>query len=192
MLFRSKANNRPLPAADELKRQVLERLISERIQQQLAKEAGIKVNDRELDRIIINIAGQNKLTVDAFRAKVEKEGTAFNKYREELRKEVQMARLREREVDARIQVSESEIDSFIAAKSKPAVNGPREELYLAQIFLGIPAGASDAEIANLKNKAEDLLKQAGAERDFIAFGKKIAVAGSGLRSEEHTSELQSH
>jgi peptidyl-prolyl cis-trans isomerase SurA len=179
-----KANNRPLPAAEELKRQVLERLISERIQQQLAKEYGIKVNDRELDRIIINIAGQNKLTVDAFRAKVEKDGTAFNKYREELRKEVQMARLREREVDARIQVSESEIDSFIAAKNKPAANGPREELYLAQIFLGIPSGASDAEIANLKTKAEDLLKQAGAERDFIAFGKKIAVAGSGLRFED--------
>ena len=180
-----KANNRPVPSADELKSQVLERLISERIQQQLAKEAGIKVNDRELDRIIINIAGQNKLTVDAFRAKVEKEGTVFNKYREELRKEVQMARLREREVDARVQVSESEIDSFIASKNKLATGGgAREELYLAQIFLSIPAGASDAEIANLKNKAEDLLKQVGSEKDFIAFGKKIAVAGSGLRFED--------
>lgn len=179
-----KASNRPMPEPELLKRQVLERLISERIQQQLAKEAGIKVTDKDLDRIVGNIASQSKLDVPAFKAKIEKEGTSFSRYREDLRKEVQMVRLREREVDARVQVSESEIDSFIASKSKAAAGNAREELYLAQILVSIPAGANENDVQALKIKADELFKQASGEKDFIAFGKKIAVAGSSLRFED--------
>ncbi|MFM1807058.1 MAG: hypothetical protein RL212_1317, partial [Pseudomonadota bacterium] len=80
-----KAANRPLPPADDLRSQVLERLISERIQQNLANQAGIKVNDKELDRILGNIAAQSKLSVAELKLKIEKEGTNFTKYREEIR-----------------------------------------------------------------------------------------------------------
>ena len=99
-----KASNRPLPPAAELKKQVLERLISERIQEGLARDTGIKIADKELDKIIENIAAQNKTTVDNLKAKIEKEGLTFNKYREDLRKEVQISRLRERDVDDRVQI----------------------------------------------------------------------------------------
>jgi peptidyl-prolyl cis-trans isomerase SurA len=180
-----KAANRALPPANDLKAQVLERLISERIQQNLAKEAGIKVSDRDLDRILGNIAAQSKLSVPELKLKVEKEGTNFNKYKEEIRKEVQAARLREREVDARVQVSESEIDSYISEKNRGKIlQAGNDEIYLAQLVIGLPANASEADVVAAKNKAEDVLKQASIEKDFLAYGKKIALPGSGVRVED--------
>ena len=180
-----KAANRALPPASDLKAQVLERLISERIQQNLAKEVGIKVSDRDLDRILGNIAAQSKLSVPELKTKVEKEGTNFNKYKEEIRKEVQVARLREREVDARVQVSESEIDSYISEKNRGKIlQAGNDEIYLAQLVIGLPANASEADVAAAKNKAEDVLKQASIEKDFLAYGKKIALPGSGVRVED--------
>ena len=180
-----KAANRSLPPANDLKAQVLERLISERIQQNLAKEAGIKVSDRDLDRILGNIAAQSKLSVPELKIKVEKEGTNFNKYKEEIRKEVQAARLREREVDARVQVTESEIDSYISEKNRGKIlQAGNDEIYLAQLVIGLPTNASEADVAAAKNKAEDVLKQASIEKDFLAYGKKIALPGSGVRVED--------
>ena len=180
-----KAANRSLPPANDLKAQVLERLISERIQQNLAKEAGIKVSDRDLDRILGNIAAQSKLSVPELKLKVEKEGTNFNKYKEEIRKEVQAARLREREVDARVQVTESEIDSYISEKNRGKIlQAGNDEIYLAQLVIGLPTNASEADVAAAKNKAEDVLKQASIEKDFLAYGKKIALPGSGVRVED--------
>jgi peptidyl-prolyl cis-trans isomerase SurA len=180
-----KAANRPLPPVNDLKAQVLERLISERIQQNLAKETGIKVSDRDLDRILGNIAAQSKLSVSELRLKVEKEGTSFNKYKEEIRKEVQAARLREREVDARVQVSESEIDSYISEKNRgKMLQAGNDEIYLAQLVIALPTNASEADVATAKNKAEDVLKQASIEKDFLAYGKKIALPGSGVRVED--------
>ncbi len=180
-----KAANRPLPPADDLRSQVLERLISERIQQNLANQAGIKVSDKELDRILGNIAAQSKLSVAELKLKIEKEGTNFTKYREEIRKEVQSARLREREVDARVQVSESEIDSYISEKNRGKIlQAGNDEIYLAQLVVALPPNASESDIAAAKNKAEDLLKQATNEKDFLGFGKKIALPGSGIRVED--------
>ena len=180
-----KAANRALPPADDLRVQVLERLISDRIQQNLAKEAGIKVSDKDLDRILGNIAAQSKLSVTELKLKIEKEGTSFNKYKEEIRKEVQAARLREREVDARVQVSESEIDSYISEKNRGKVlQAGNDEIYLAQLVVALPANASESEIAAAKNKAEDVLKQASIEKDFLAYGKKVALPGSGIRVED--------
>jgi peptidyl-prolyl cis-trans isomerase SurA len=180
-----KAANRALPPADDLRVQVLERLISERIQQNLAREIGIKVSDRDLDRILGNIAAQSKLTVPELKAKIEKEGTNFNKYKEEIRKEAQAARLREREVDARVQVSESEIDSYISEKNRgKLLQAGNDEIYLAQLVIGLPANASESDVAAAKNKAEDVLRQANIEKDFLAYGKKIALPGSGMRVED--------
>jgi peptidyl-prolyl cis-trans isomerase SurA len=178
-----KAANRTLPQADQLKSQVLERLISEKIQLNLAKESGVKVTDKDLERIIMNIAGQNKLSLEEFKSKVAKEGLTFDKYKEDLRKEVQIARLREREVDARVQVSESEIDSYISEKTRSRAMANSDEIYLAQILVS-PASSSDSDVAAAKAKAEDILKQATKEKDFAAFSKRVALPGSGMRSED--------
>ncbi|QWD79592.1 peptidylprolyl isomerase [Polynucleobacter sp. MWH-Spelu-300-X4] len=180
-----KASNRPLPPANELKKQVLERLISERIQEGLARDTGIKIADKELDKIIENIAAQNKTTVENLKAKIEKEGLTFKKYREDLRKEVQISRLRERDVDARVQVSDAEIDGYIAEKNRSRASAlGNEEVALAQIVISLNLGASESEVATAKAKAEEIFKQAGNEKDFLAFSKKVAAAGSGVRSED--------
>ena len=174
-----KASNRPLPPANELKKQVLERLISERIQEGLARDTGIKIADKELDKIIENIAAQNKTTVENLKAKIEKEGLTFKKYREDLRKEVQISRLRERDVDARVQVSDAEIDGYIAEKNRSRASAlGNEEVALAQIVVSLNSGASESEVAAAKAKAEEIFKQAGNEKDFLAFSKKVAAAGS--------------
>jgi peptidyl-prolyl cis-trans isomerase SurA len=167
-----KAANRALPPANELRTQVLERLISERIQQNLARETGINVSDKDLERILENIAAQGKLSVAELKIKVEKEGTAFNKYKEEIRKEVQAARLRERDVDARVKVTESEIDSYISEKNRGKIlQAGNDEIYLAQLVVGLPANPSESDIATAKTKAEDVLKQASIEKDFLAYQK---------------------
>ena len=180
-----KATNRQLPPTAELRKQVLERLVPEQIQQNLAKEQGIRVLDPELDRILISVAGQNKLTVAEFKSKVEKEGTSFNRYKEDLRKEVIAARLREREVDARVRVSEAEIDNYISEKNRgkntEAASG---EVYLAQLVVGTASNASASDLASAREKAEAILKQALIEKDFLGFSKRIAVTGSGIRSED--------
>ena len=180
-----KANNRPSPPAGELRKQVLDRLILERIQEGLARDTGIKVSDKELDRIIENIATQNKLTVENLKLKIQKEGLLFAKYREDLRKEVQISRLRERDVDARVQVSDAEINGYIAEKKRSNANASAtEELALAQIVVAVSSGASESEISAARTKAESILKQAGNEKDFLAFSKKVSVAGSDLRAED--------
>jgi peptidyl-prolyl cis-trans isomerase SurA len=180
-----KVSNRQLPPAADLRKQVLERLVSEQIQQNIAREQGLKVLDPELDRILISVASQSKLTVSEFKVKLEKEGTSFNKYKEDLRKEVIAARLREREVDARVRVSETEIDNFIAEKNRgrnsQATTG---EVYLAQLVIGVASNASASDLASAREKAETILKQVLSEKDFLGFSKKIAVAGSGIRSED--------
>jgi peptidyl-prolyl cis-trans isomerase SurA len=180
-----KAANRALPPTNDLRAQVLERLISERIQQNLANQTGVKVSDKDLDRILGNIAAQSKLSVSELKTKIEKEGTNFNRYKEEIRKEVQVARLREREVDARVQVSESEIDSYISEKNRgKLLQAGNDEIYLAQLVIGVPANASESDVAAAKTKAEEVLKQASIEKDFLAYGKKIALPGSGMRVED--------
>ena len=176
-----KASNRAIPV-EELRKQVLERLIIERIQLNLAREQGLRVTDKDLDRIIGNIAAQNKLTVDAFKKKIESEGIRFSKYREDIRQEVTISRLREREVDARIQMTEAEIDSFLSERNRGRAAVP-EEIYLAQLLIPVPNGSSDAELEGIKTKVQELLQQASNEKDFIAFAKKVAQAG-GYRYED--------
>ncbi len=180
-----KAANRQLPPAPELRKQVLERLIIEQVQQNIAKEQGLKVVDSELDRILATIISQSKLSEKEFKTKIEKEGTSWTRYKEDLRKEVVIARLRERDVDARVRVSEAEIDNFIADQNRGKSSQEQvNEIYLAQLVVALPSSGSDSDVATIREKAESLLKQANLEKDFLAFSKRLAVAGSGIRFED--------
>ena len=146
-----KTANRPLPPTAELRKQVLERLIVEQIQQNIAKEQGLKVVDAELDRILATVVAQSKLSQAEFKAKLEKDGTSWNRYKEDLRKEVVAARLREREVDARVRVSEAEIDNFVAEKNRGKPGQEQiNEIYLAQLVVAVPSGASESDIAAVR------------------------------------------
>src|SRR5258706_438379 len=108
----------PLPERSQLERQILERLIIEKAQLQLARENGIRVEESQLDRALERVAENNSMSLSAFRQALEKDGVPFERFRDEVRQQIQMQRLREREVDDRIEVSDAEIDQFLAeAKS---------------------------------------------------------------------------
>src|SRR5690606_22126742 len=105
----------PMPAPQVLERQVLERIIVDRLQMQSATELGMKINDSELDMALRRIAENNKLTLEQFRQALEKDGIPWAKFREEIRQEITVSRLRDREVDSRITISEGEIDNYLAS-----------------------------------------------------------------------------
>ncbi|MFJ5380517.1 peptidylprolyl isomerase [Cupriavidus sp. CER94] len=166
-----RAANRPIPERPDLLGEVLERLVMERVQTQAAQDAGIKVTDQEVDRAIESVAQQNKMSATDLRSRVEASGMSWTKYRDELRKQVQVIRLREREVDSKVQVYDGEIDNFLAARSgQPAAVGPAE-YNVQQILVRVPDDASEAQKAQLKAKAEGLLKQAQGGADFAELAK---------------------
>ena len=104
--------NTPAPDREVLERQMLERLILEKAQLQMARETGIRVDELQLDRAVQRVAESNKMALAEFRRALEADGVSFELWREDLREQILLTRLREREVDDKIQVSDSEIDLF--------------------------------------------------------------------------------
>ena len=182
---------RPVPPAEDFDRLVLERLIIERIQYQEAVSKGMRVIDEELNTIINNLANQKKMTLDQYKVAVEKQqGKPFAKYREELRRDVLITRFREREVDSKLKISEAEIDAFIASRNaSPSIQAQAgvsstDLINLAQILIPVPEKATEAEIAALKQKAENILSQAKSEKDFVQFANGLMKADSSVRVQD--------
>ena len=162
---RLKSQNAQLPPAADMQRQVLEVMIVERAQFQLAKEMGMRpVDDTQLDRAISRIAEQQKMTVQEMRNAMEKEGVTFATFREEIRKEIQMQRLREHEVDNKIQISEAEIDTYLAAEKAAAAD--KVEINISQILVRIPENSSPEQIAARKARADEVARQIRTGGDF--------------------------
>lgn len=109
--------NIQLPPMEQLRAQVLERLIFERAIKQRARETGIRIDDQMVNASIEQIARQNNLSVDQLRQRLMADGVSFSSFREEIRDEITTQRLREREVDAKIQIPESEIDAYLAEQA---------------------------------------------------------------------------
>lgn len=168
-----------LPPRAEFERQLLERLILDRAQMQLAKEMGIRVDDVLLDRAVARIAEQNKMTLQDFRNQLEREGTPFARFREEIREEITMQRLREREVDNKIQITESEVDNFLSANAG-ASQGAQQELHLAQILVRIPENATAEQIAQRRQRAEQALQQLRSGADFAKVAATYSDASEAL------------
>ncbi len=176
------AQGTALPNREELQKQLLERMIVDRAQMQLAKENGMRVDDTMLDRSIQRMAEQNKMTVQVFRNQIEKEGTSFAVFREEIRDDIMMQRIREREVDSKIQVTELEIDNFLAAEEKSP--NAQQELNLAQILIRIPEKATPEQIAKQQARAEDALRKIRAGEDFAKIAATYSDAPEALKGGE--------
>lgn len=160
-----------LPDNNILEKQVLERMITEMLQSQFAKENGLRVDDMQLEKALARVAQQNKFeSVAAFRAKLEKDGVDFNKFREEIRNEIVSVRLREREVDSKLVISESDIEDYLATQANQGNKG--EELQLAHILIVVPEQASAESIQTYKRRAEEAQAKlkAGAPFAQIAAG----------------------
>ncbi|MYM82544.1 molecular chaperone SurA [Duganella sp. FT50W] len=176
---RMKAQNVQMPSPADLRRQLLERMIVERSQLQLAKEMGVRVDDLQLDRAIQRIAEAQKMTVQQLRDQMEKDGTPYAAFREEIREEIIMQRLREHEVDAKIQISDAEVDSFIAAEKAAAAN--QFEINISQIMIRIPDNASAEVIAQRRARAEEVMRQLRTGADFAKMAATYSDASDALQ-----------
>ena len=174
----------PLPAQDVLEKQILERMIGDMLQAQFAKESGVRVDDPQLDLAIARIAQQNGFpSLGEFRVKLGEEGVDYNKFREEVRSEIISTRLREREVESKLVIGDSEVDSYLANKAK--MGGAEQELHLAHILVVVPEQASAEKIQAARDKAEQALAQLNGGADFaqVAAGSsdaKDALKGGDL------------
>ncbi|KXB31963.1 molecular chaperone SurA [Dechloromonas denitrificans] len=168
----------PLPPQDVLERQMLERVIMDRVQLQYARETGLRVDDIQLDQAIGRIAANNKMTPQQFRQTLEKDGIKYAKFREEIRTEMTMVRLREREVDSKLVISDGEIDNYL---SNQAANGGSEEYQLAHILLRAPESASPEQLQKLRLRGEQALKRALAGENFAELTAAFSDAPDALK-----------
>ena len=167
------------PAADALERQVLERLVTERAMLQYAKESGIKVDDQTVERTILRIAQENKLSPEDFRKLLEREKIPYAKYREDIRREVTIQRIREREVDSRVAVSDAELDAFLATSAAQA--GGEMEYQISHVLVAVPEQASPDQINARKKRAEDALAQIKSGKDFKEVAAAFSDAPDGIK-----------
>ncbi len=173
-----------LPAPEALEKQILERMIIDMLQAQFARETGVQIDDTQLDKTLQRIAQENKFSSLAeFRAKLEQDGVNFKKFREEIRSEIIATRLREREVDSKLVVSDSEVDNYLATQAKQL--GKDEEYLLAHILVLVPEQASADKIQASRQRAEQALGQLlnGAEFAQVVAGAsdaKDAMQGGNL------------
>lgn len=168
----------PLPARDELARQVMEQLINERVQTQQAAELGLRVDEATLERAEQSIAAQNQLSLDAFRQRVAAEGVDINSLRSQLRNQILLQQLREREVEARVNVSEGEIDAFVQ-EQKNTSDLSSLELNLSHILVRVPESATPEQVRGLEARATRAADRARKGDDFGALAREYSDAPEG-------------
>ncbi|MDR1995265.1 peptidylprolyl isomerase [Azonexus sp.] len=168
----------PLPPQAQLERQMLERLIMERVQLQYARDTGLKPDDTQLEQAIGRIAVNNNMTLAQFRQALEADGIEFAKFREEIRNEMTMVRLREREVDSKLIISDGEIDNYLANQ---AASGSNEEYQLAHILLRAPESASPEQLQRLRQRGEEALQRAQLGENFAELSATFSDAPDALQ-----------
>lgn len=161
-----------LPPGDALAAQVLERLIVENLQLQLGERSGIRIGDEELNQALATIAQRNNLSLEQFRATLARDGLSYEDAREQVRRELVISRVRQRRVAERVQVSEQEVQNFLASDLGKLQLG--EEYRLANILVPLAEGASPADIQRAEQRARDLYAQLQRGADFA----RLAVANS--------------
>ena len=168
-----------VPPQAQFRQQLLERMIVDRAQLQLAKESGLRVDDPLLDAAVARIAEQNNLTMADLRRKVESDGVSFARFREDIRNEILLQRLREREVDSKVQITESEVDNFLTSGGG-AAQFAQPEINLAQILVRIPENASAEQIAQRRQRAEEALQQLRSGAAFAQVAAAYSDASDAL------------
>jgi peptidyl-prolyl cis-trans isomerase SurA len=158
-----------LPPESELRRQLLDLLIEERVQVTHARETGQRIDDAELDRAVTNVAVQNQLTLEQLREKLRRDGTDFARFRNNVRDQLLTERVREREVAARIRISDEEVDAFLDKRREAA--SAAVQYNIAQILVAVPEGADAAVVAQRRARAEAARVRVKAGEAFEAVAK---------------------
>ncbi len=169
----------PVPNREALQRQIVDQLVNERAQLSMARDYGVKVEEAEIDRAVANMAEQNQLTLPQFRERLKSEGYDYSRLRQTLRDQLLLERVREREVQARIRISDADIENWLNTERDKA--GKALEYDIAQILIALPEHATPAEIDKRRQRANDILKR--ARRAGIDFGALVREASDGNRSD---------
>ncbi len=167
------------PVGAEFDRQVLERLITERAMLQYAKDTGVRVDDQMVERTIVRVAQDNKMSPEEFRKALEREKIPYAKYREDLRKEITIQRVREREVDSRVTVSDAEVDAYLATVAAQA--GGESEYMISHILVSVPEQATPDQIGARRKRAEDALAQIQEGKKFAEVAAAFSDAPDGIK-----------
>ncbi|WP_414683424.1 peptidylprolyl isomerase [Methylophilus sp. UBA6697] len=166
-----------VPPDEVLQKQILERLIVDSLQLQLAAQTGIKVEDAQLDKTIERIAEQNNLTLPAFKKALEEDGTQFYKFREDIRNDIILARLRERDVDNKVNISEAEIDNYLTTQEK---EGDLDEFNISQILVRLPEDSSPEDIQKARARTEQITKALAEGMSFEKASANFSDAPNAL------------
>ena len=175
-----KKQGTPLPEQAVLEKQILERMITEMLQTQYAKESGVRVDDTQLDLSLTRIAQQNNFqTLAEFLVKLESDGVNVKKFREEIRSEIVSTRLREREVESKLVISDTEVDNYLSNKEKMMLEN--EEYHLAHILVVVPEQASADKIRTARDRAEQALAQLASGASFAQVTAGFSDAKDALK-----------
>ncbi|SIT72362.1 periplasmic chaperone for outer membrane proteins SurA [Burkholderia sp. b14] len=172
---RLQQQNAPLPSPDQLQLQVLNQIVLERIQLQRAKDDGIVIDDATLQRTLTRLAQANNMSLDMYRARLEAEGVPWSVFSADARNELLLSKLREKEVDSRITVSDAEVANYIASQRGPTQR-VHQDLRFEHILIKAALNAPQTEIEAARQKASDLLKRALANEDFARLAKDNSQA----------------
>ena len=185
-----------VPPRNELLPQLIERMVSDKAQLQAAQASGLKIDDNAVEGAIQNVARQNQLTVEELRRRLTTDGVNFDQFRLEIRDELLISRLRQREVKA--DVSESEIDAYLRdQQGRPGAAGASPAaLNLAEILVAVPENATPDQVAALQGRAQQVLERVRAGADFAALAAEVSASASrgnggqmGLRSADRYPPL---
>lgn len=184
-----------MPPRGELVREVLERMISDKAQLQLAQSSGTKVDDNAIDGAVETVARQNQITVDELRRRLKSDGIDYNQFRSEMRDELLVRRLRQREVEAKVTVSEQDIDQYLRDQ-EGKTEASALALNLAEILVAVPENANAEQVAALQAKAQQVLERARSGTDFAALATEFSTSATrsnggqmGLRNAERYPPL---
>lgn len=165
-----------LPAPAELSRQVLERMINERAQLQLARETGIRVEEASVDQAEQTVAAQNQMDVAELRRRLAQDGLDYKKFRAQLLDQLVLTRLREREVEPRVRISDQEVEQYLQEQGAAQGDPAAQQIHIAQLLVAVPEDATASQLASLQAKAEQALQRARAGEDFAALVRELSDA----------------
>lgn len=192
----AQAQGRPLDAS-EAKRLALEQLINEKAQIQQARDAGIVIDEEALNQAEAGVASNNQLTREALRQRLQQDGVALSSFREQLRNQLLLTRVREREVEGRIRISDIEVEQFLQEQLKAQGARAPADLNLAMILIAVPENSSEAQVKPLQAQALDLVRRARSGESFAELAKAFSQSADrganggamGLRPADRYPEL---
>jgi peptidyl-prolyl cis-trans isomerase SurA len=168
--------SRPQPDVRELQREILERLVNEKAQLQLAKQTGIKIEQSSVDQAEQTVALQNQIDVAELRRRVVQDGIPLAEFQKQLRDQLTLTRLRERDVEPRVRVTDQEVEQYIKEQTDKLQNSPPQLINLAQVLVAVAESATADQVAALQAKAQRVLERARAGDDFSSLAREFSDA----------------